>query len=71
MHWKGGGYPPGRPAYAQPLSPGRRVPASTAFVTDSNRPPTALATSSNRRSNRLQSRLGGAFPSNASLVVGH
>ena len=36
--------PPGRPAYAQPLSPWRGVPASMAFVTDSNRPPTALAT---------------------------
>ena len=38
---EGGGVPPppsGRPAYAQPLSPWRRVPASMAFVTDSNRP---------------------------------
>ena len=52
MHWKGGEVsappPPGRPAYAQPRSPWRQVPASMAFVTDSNRPPTALATSSNR-----------------------
>ena len=30
--------PPGPPAYARPLSPLRKVPASTAFVTDSNRP---------------------------------
>ena len=42
MHWKGG-YPPpppppGRPACAQPLSPQRHVPASVAFVSDSNRP---------------------------------
>ena len=29
---------PGRPAYAQPLSPSRQVPGSMAFVTDSNRP---------------------------------
>ena len=29
--------PPGRPAYAQLLSPWRHVPASMAFVTDSNR----------------------------------
>ena len=56
MHWKGGAYPPtppGRPAYAQPLSPWRQVPASMAFVTDSNRPqllwqppPTACLTAS-------------------------
>ena len=33
------GPPPlGRPAYAQPLSPSRQVPASMAFATDSNRP---------------------------------
>ena len=39
MHWKGGGYPPpGRPAYAQPLSPSRQVPVSTALVPDGNRP---------------------------------
>ena len=45
--------PPGRPACAQPLSPWRQVPASTAFVTDSNRPhplwqppPTACLTAS-------------------------
>ena len=31
--WKGG-----RPADAQPLSPSRQVPASTAFATDSDRP---------------------------------
>ena len=30
--------PPGRPAYAQPLSPCHQVPASMAFVTDSYRP---------------------------------
>ena len=30
--------PPGRPVYAQPLSPRRQMPASVAFVTDSNRP---------------------------------
>ena len=30
--------PPRCPAYAQPLSPQRQVPASMAFVTDSNRP---------------------------------
>ena len=30
--------PGGHPAYAQPLSPRRQVPASVAFVTDSNRP---------------------------------
>ena len=37
---EGGGTPPrpGRPAYAQPLSPLQQVPASVAFVTDSNRP---------------------------------
>ena len=29
---------PGRPAYAQPLSPWRKVPDSMAFVTDNNRP---------------------------------
>ena len=41
MHQKGGRPPhppPGRPAYAQPLAPSRQVPASMAFVTDSNRP---------------------------------
>ena len=41
MNWKGGEVPPpppGRPAYAQPLSPRRQVPVSMAFVTDSNRP---------------------------------
>ena len=42
MHWKGGGTtpppPPGRPAYAQPRSPWRQVPASMVLVTDSNRP---------------------------------
>ena len=41
MLWKGGRYPSppqGHPAYAQPLSPWRQVPASMAFVTDSNRP---------------------------------
>ena len=40
MHWKDRSPPtprPGRPAYAQPLSPWRQVPASMAFVTDSNR----------------------------------
>ena len=44
---------PGRPAYAQPLSPQRQVPASMVFVTDSNRPqplwqppPTACLTAS-------------------------
>ena len=57
MHWKRGGVPPppprGRPAHAQPLSPSRQVPASMAFVTDSNRPqplrqppPTACLTAS-------------------------
>ena len=55
MHWKGGRYPtsPGHPGYAQPLSPRRQVPASMAFVTDSNRPqslgqppPTACLTAS-------------------------
>ena len=45
--------PPGRPAYAQPLSLERQVPASMAFVTDSNHPqpllqppPTACLTAS-------------------------
>ena len=45
--------PPGRLAYAQPLPPSRQVPASMAFVTDSNRPqplrkppPTACPTAS-------------------------
>ena len=45
--------PPGRPAYAQPLSPPRQVPASMALVTNSNRPqplsqrpPTACLTAS-------------------------
>ena len=61
---------PGRPAYAQPLSPKRQVPASMAFETDSNRPPTALATSSNRLPNRLWGRLRGPFPSDASLGGG-
>ena len=37
------------------------------FVTDSNRPPTALATSSNRLSNRFWGRRRGPFPSDASL----
>ena len=57
MLWKGGRAPPptppGHPAYAQPLSPEREVPASLAFVTDSNRPqplwqppPTACLTAS-------------------------
>ena len=46
MHWKGGCLHKGRPAYAQPLSPGRQVPPPTAFVTDSNRPPTACLTAS-------------------------
>ena len=54
MHWKAGRYPPpGRPACAQPLCPCRQVPASMAFVTDSNRPqplwqppPTACLTAS-------------------------
>ena len=42
---------PGRPAYAQPLSPWQQVPASMAFATDSNHrqpllqsPPTACLT---------------------------
>ena len=58
MNWKGWRYPPppGRPAYAQPLSPWRQVPASMVFVTDSNRP-TALAISSYRLSDRLWGRL--------------
>ena len=43
------------------------MPASTAFVTDSNRLQTASATSSNRLSNRCWGRLCGPFPSNASL----
>ena len=52
-HWKGGRYPPpphpGRPACAQPPSPWRQMPASRAFVTNSNRPlwqppPTACLT---------------------------
>ena len=45
--------PPGPPAYAQPLSPWRQVPGSTAVATDSNRPqplrqppPTACLTAS-------------------------
>ena len=42
------------------------MPASMAFVTDSNRPPTDWATSSNRLPNRLR----GPFPSNASLGTG-
>ena len=41
-----------------------------AFVTDSNRPPTALATSSNRLSNGCWGRLRGPFSSNASLRLG-
>ena len=61
MHWKGGRY----------LSPQPQVPASVAFVTDSKPPPpTALATSSNRLPNRPWGRLGGPFPSNASLGGG-
>ena len=45
--------PPGCPAYVQPLSPCRQMPASVAFVTDNNRPqplwqppPTACPTAS-------------------------
>ena len=41
MHWKGGSPPPpppGRLAYAQRLPPRQQVPASVAFVTDSNCP---------------------------------
>ena len=42
MQWRGGEVTPlphpGLPAYAQPLSRRRQVPASVAFVTDSNRP---------------------------------
>ena len=42
LEGRGGGNPhpplPGRAAYAQPLSPKHQVPASMAFVTDSNRP---------------------------------
>ena len=38
-----------------------------AFITHSNRPPTASATSSNRLSNRLWGHLCGPFPSTASL----
>ena len=53
MHWKGGGYPP--PSGAPSLCPATvpLTPASMAFVTDSNRPSTASATSSNRLSKRL------------------
>ena len=46
---------------------GGEVPASMAIVTDSNRPPTASATSSNRLSNRFWGRLWGPFPSDASV----
>ena len=41
-----------------------------AFVTDSNRPPTALATPSNRLPNRCWGCLRGPFPSNASVGRG-
>ena len=53
MHWKAPPPAPGRPAFAQPLSPSQQVPGSMAFVTDSNRPqplrqppPTACLTTS-------------------------
>ena len=53
MHWNPPPPLPGRPAYAQLLSPRRQVPASVAFVTDSNQPqplrqplPTACLTAS-------------------------
>ena len=56
MHWKGGGYPPPPPPSTQPTPSHclrRQVPASMAFVTDSNRPqplqqppPTACPTGS-------------------------
>ena len=73
MHWKGGRYPPppppGRPAYAQPLPPERQVPASMAFVTDSNRPqplwqppPTACLTACGVTSEVLSRRRGNAPP---------
>ena len=52
---------------AQPLSPWRQVPASMVFVPNSNRPPSVLATSSNRLPNRFWGRLWGPFPSNVSL----
>ena len=42
----------GSPAHAHPLSPSRQVPASMAFVTDSNRPQ-PLGQSSNRLPDRL------------------
>ena len=35
---EGVGFTPGRPSNAEPLSPQLQVPASMAFVTDSNRP---------------------------------
>ena len=60
---EGGGYPPPPSPFQgpQPMShrclPNGKVPGSMAFVTDSNRPPTALATSSNRLSNRFWGRL--------------
>ena len=59
---------PGRPGYVQPLSPSRQVPASMAFVTDSNRPqplrqppPTACLTAAVAACEA---------PSNASLGLG-
>ena len=55
----------------QPLSPKRQVPASMAFITDNNRPPTALATSSHRLPNRLWGRLCGPLSSHPWVGGGH
>ena len=63
MCWGGGCLPP----LQRVQSPWRQAPASMAFITHSNRPPTASATYSNRLSNRLWGHLCGPFPSTASL----
>ena len=68
VHGKGGSHPP--PSRARSLCPGTvSLAASASFSGIYNRqqpPPTALATSSNRLSDRCWGRLWGPFPSNAS-----
>ena len=58
--------PPGRLAYAQLLSPSTQVPASMAFVTDSNRPQPLWQPPIQPP---IEPLLGRAFPSNASLPL--
>ena len=70
---RGGRYPPppppGRPAYAPagvPLTAGARL---NGIRNRQQPPPTALATTSNPLPNRFWDRLGGPFPSTASLGI--